>query len=60
MKIQVEKIMQIKETIEKETQRIYSIEQKIATAKKVQSDELENIDLLTRHSLKLTHKEKHY
>ena len=42
------KIMQIKETIEKETQRIYSIEQKIATAKKVQSDELENIDLLTR------------
>ena len=42
------KIMQIKETIEKETQRIYSIEQKIAAAKKVQSDELENIDLLTR------------
>ena len=42
------KIMQIKETIEKETQRIYSIEQNIAAAKQVQSDELENIDLLTR------------
>ena len=42
------KIMQIKETIEKEKQRIYSIEQKIANAMKVQSDELENIDLLTR------------
>ena len=42
------KIMQIKETIEKEKQRIYSIEQKIAAAKKVQSDERENIDSLTR------------
>ena len=42
------KIMQIKETIEKETQRIYSIEQNIAAARQVQSDELENIDLLTR------------
>ena len=42
------KIMQIKETIEKEKQRIYSIEKKIASARKIQSDELENIDLLTR------------
>ena len=40
--------MQIKEAIEKEKQRIYSIEQKIAAAKKVQSDERENIDSLTR------------
>jgi lipopolysaccharide export LptBFGC system permease protein LptF len=42
------KIMQIKETIEKEKQRVYSIEQKIDAAKKVQSDERENIDSLTR------------
>ncbi len=42
------KIMQIKETIEKEKQRIYSIEQKIATAGKIQSDEMENINSLTQ------------
>ena len=42
------KIMQIKETIEKEKQRIYSIEQNITTAKKIQNDELKNIDSLTR------------
>ncbi|MBI2470661.1 MAG: LptF/LptG family permease [Planctomycetes bacterium] len=42
------KIMQIKETIEKEKQRIYSIEKNIAAARKIQSDEMENIDSLTR------------
>lgn len=42
------KIMQIKETIEKEKQRIYSIEQKIATARQVQTDEMENIDSLSK------------
>ena len=42
------KIMQIKETIEKEKQRIYSIEQNITTAKNTQNDELKNIDSLTR------------
>ncbi|HHT9146258.1 MAG: LptF/LptG family permease [Candidatus Brocadiaceae bacterium] len=42
------KIMQIKETIEKEKQRIYSIEQNITTAKNIQNDELKNIDSLTR------------
>ena len=41
-------IMQIKETIEKEKQRIYSIEQNITTAKNTQNDELKNIDSLTR------------
>lgn len=41
-------IMQIKETIEKEKQRIYSIEQNITTAKNIQNDELKNIDSLTR------------
>ena len=42
------KIMQIKETIEKEKQRIYSIEQKVAVAKKIQGDELKNIESLTQ------------
>lgn len=42
------KIMQIKETIEKEKQRIYSIEQNIATIRKLQANELKNIDSLTR------------
>lgn len=42
------KMMQIKETIEKEKQRIYSIEQKIATARKIQSEEMDNINSLTQ------------
>lgn len=37
------KIMQIKETIDTEKQRIYSIEQKVTTAKKIQNDEIKNI-----------------
>ncbi|HHT9110799.1 MAG TPA: LptF/LptG family permease [Candidatus Brocadiaceae bacterium] len=37
------KIMQIKETIEREKQRIYSIEQRIEKARKVQNEESENI-----------------
>ena len=42
------KIMQIKETIEKEKQRIYSIEQNITNAKNIQQNELKNIVSLTR------------
>ena len=37
------KVMQIKETIEREKQRIYNIEQKIATARKIHTDEVKNI-----------------
>lgn len=37
------KIMQIKETIEREKQRIYSIEQRIEKARKIQNEESENI-----------------
>ncbi|OHB83108.1 MAG: hypothetical protein A3J73_07210 [Planctomycetes bacterium RIFCSPHIGHO2_02_FULL_38_41] len=37
------KVMQIKETIEREKQRIYNIEQKIATARKIHTDEAKNI-----------------
>ena len=54
------KIMQIKETIEKEKQRIYSIEQKIAAAKKVQRMNWKILIYSPGHFLKLTHKEKRY
>lgn len=37
------KIMQIKETIEREKQRIYSIEQKVATASDIKAEEMKKI-----------------
>lgn len=42
------KIMQIKENIEKEKQRIYSIEQKIATASEIKTEETKEIVLLSQ------------
>ncbi|MDN3514949.1 MAG: LptF/LptG family permease [Candidatus Brocadia sp.] len=42
------KIMQIKETIEREKQRIYSIEQKFATAREIQVEETKKIALLSQ------------
>jgi lipopolysaccharide export LptBFGC system permease protein LptF len=42
------KVMQIKETIEREKQRIYNIEQKIATTRKIHTDEVKNITSVTQ------------
>jgi lipopolysaccharide export LptBFGC system permease protein LptF len=42
------KIMQIKETIEREKQRIYGIERKVATARVVQGDETKKIASLSQ------------
>ena len=42
------KIMQIKETIEKEKQRIYSIEQKVAAASEIKTEETKKIVLLSQ------------
>ncbi|MDN3509790.1 MAG: LptF/LptG family permease [Candidatus Jettenia sp.] len=47
------KIMQIKETIEREKQRIYTIEQNTATAKKIQNDEMKNITSLSQSISKI-------
>lgn len=45
--------MQIKETIEREKQRIYAIEQNTATAKKIQNDEMKNITSLSQSIAKI-------
>jgi lipopolysaccharide export system permease protein len=42
------KVMQIKETIEREKQRIYDINQKITTAERIKSDEIKNITSLSQ------------
>lgn len=42
------KVMKIKEDIEREKQRIYSIEQDIVTANQIHDDEVKNIDSLSK------------
>lgn len=42
------KIMQIKETIEREKQRIYSIEQEVAAAREIKAEETKNIASLSQ------------